>query len=360
MSSTLGQGRHVQRILNIMLSARKGGIEQAAVDYAEALAHAGIDCLTVVAPDAWCEGLLKAGNLNSLSFHQWGDFDPFAPGRLRALARQFRPTHVICHGKRALRLAAKALKGRATIVAVTHNYTFDAFHLADQAFAITADLAEALAATGFPNASVHAMANLVRVPERTERRHWRNPPVIGAMGRLIEKKGFDVFIAALAILKQRGIAFRAIIGGDGASREQLGRACTSAGLQDHLQFAGWVDDRGAFFEQIDIFALPSRHEPFGIVLLEAMAEALPCIATASEGPVAILSAPDASGAGVLVANGDTMALADGLAGLLADAASARVMGEKAQDLVRAVYDLPVAAGRMASALNAMPTVQAPS
>jgi glycosyltransferase involved in cell wall biosynthesis len=348
----------VQRILNIMLSARKGGIEQAAVDYAEALAHAGIDCLTVVAPDAWCEGLLKAANLSVASFKQWGDFDPFAPGRLRALARQFRATHVICHGKRALRLAARGLKGRATIVAVTHNYTVDAFHLADQAFAITTDLAQALAATGFPQASIHAMPNLVRVPAGTERQHWHNPPVIGAMGRLIEKKGFDVLIAALAILRQRGIAFRAIIGGDGASREQLVQACATAGLQDCLQFAGWVDDRKGFFDQIDIFALPSRHEPFGIVLLEAMAVALPCVATASEGPAAILSAPEASGAGVLVANGDAVALADGLAGLLADAGSARIIGEKAQELVRAVYDLPVAAGRLASALKAMPTVQA--
>ena len=108
------------------------------------------------------------------------------------------------------------------------------------------------------------------------------------MGRFVAKKGFDVFIAALGRLRSQGVPFRAVLAGDGpergGARTARGRTrpCRSIGLP------GWVDDKRTFFAGVDVFCLPSHHEPFGIVLIEAMAQAMPIVSTDSEGPSEIL------------------------------------------------------------------------
>jgi glycosyltransferase involved in cell wall biosynthesis len=114
-------------------------------------------------------------------------------------------------------------------------------------------------------------------------RPLRRPPVIGAMGRLVAKKGMNDFIEAIALLKRESLVFFAAIAGEGPERYALEALVRSYGLEDRLTFAGWVDSRN-FLRELDIFVLPSREEPFGIVTLEAWAAGLPVVATACEGP----------------------------------------------------------------------------
>src|SRR5262245_5517007 len=117
----------------------------------------------------------------------------------------------------------------------------------------------------------------VEVPRRL-----RQPPVIGAMGRLVSKKGMADLIEALAILRDQFFFF-AVIAGVGPERPALESLVRSYELGDRVTFAGWVDS-AKFLREIDIFVLPSRDEPFGIVTLEAWAAGLPVIATTCEGP----------------------------------------------------------------------------
>jgi len=60
------------------------------------------------------------------------------------------------------------------------------------------------------------------------------------------------------------------------------------GIRDITVFAGWIKDKEKFFAEIDIFCLSSIHEPFGIVLLEAMEYSKPIVSTNCEGPREIL------------------------------------------------------------------------
>ena len=76
--------------------------------------------------------------------------------------------------------------------------------------------------------------------------------------------------------------------GKGRSARHSSASPTVHGLAGCAGFPGWVDDKPAFFAGIDVFCLPSHHEPFGIVLIEAMAQAMPIVATDSEGPSEIL------------------------------------------------------------------------
>src|SRR6202034_4671627 len=102
------------------------------------------------------------------------------------------------------------------------------------------------------------------------------------------------------------IPFKAVLAGEGEEEGALRDLAREKGLGEELRFAGWVTDKQAFFDSIDLFCLPSHHEPFGIVLLEAMAQGLPVVATASEGPSEILEAGEP---GVLVPTNDAGALA---------------------------------------------------
>jgi glycosyltransferase involved in cell wall biosynthesis len=344
------------RVVNLMLGSGRGGLEQAAVDYAEALASRGVEVLSVTAPDAWANDGLDAAGLPRRSLASGGLLDFGAPGRFQQLVVPFQPARILCHGNRALKLASAArLKQglpRCRVVGITHNYSLRHMARADHVLALTDDLARAVAAQGLPGDRVHRIVNLVRAPAQlpAARGVWRDPPVIGSMGRLVAKKGYEVLLAALASLCGRGAAFQAVIGGSGEEDAALRAQAARLGLTDRLRFAGWIDDRQAFYDGIDIAVVPSHHEPFGIVVLEAMAQGLPLVATASEGPREILA--DGHG-GRLVPLADPVAMADALAGLLSDPAAARQLGRTAHARALELYDLAPAARQLVAALEAM-------
>ena len=63
-------------ILNLMLGAKAGGLEQAALDYAEALRLAGLDSITITPPDAWVNRALDEVGIRHQSLKQFGGWDP--------------------------------------------------------------------------------------------------------------------------------------------------------------------------------------------------------------------------------------------------------------------------------------------
>lgn len=98
--------------------------------------------------------------------------------------------------------------------------------------------------------------------------------------------------------------------GDGPERVRLEGQARGFGLEDQVRFLGECD-REAVRDELGRahgFVLPSHHETFGVVLLEAMATGLPVVATASGGPEDLVT-PDT---GLLVPPGDPEALAEGL------------------------------------------------
>jgi len=338
-------------ILNLMLGKARGGLEQAALDYAEALAAARIPALSVITPAAWVEAPMVAAGVAHESLPNIARWDPLAVWRLRRLAKRTQATAIICHGNRALTLALlafgpqskKALTPR--VIAVAHNYHIRRFARADLCLAITDHLALHLREHGARN--ITPMPNMVRIPELPPRPAFRTPPVIGAMGRFVAKKRFALYIEALAILKSRGVAFKAVLGGDGEESDAVDALIKTHQLEDHLTRIGWVRDKTAFFSDIDIFALPSQHEPFGIVLIEAMAYGVPVVTTDAEGPSEIVNhGVDA----FLTPRGDAVAMADALQRLITHESVARAMAAAARTKVARDYSLAAMATRLQMAL----------
>jgi glycosyltransferase involved in cell wall biosynthesis len=118
--------------------------------------------------------------------------------------------------------------------------------------------------------------------------------VLGVVGRLQPWKRQDLMIKAVAELRRRGRAVHGLlVGGDayGLSpgySESLPRLAEKLGVARHVTFTGQVDDATPYMELMDVVLSTSSSEPFGIVLIEAMALAKPVVAFASAGPLEIV------------------------------------------------------------------------
>lgn len=156
--------------------------------------------------------------------------------------------------------------------------------------------------------------------------------VLLSVSRLEEEKGIQHNLKALALLKDKFPDLLYIIVGTGSCQGKLRALARSLRVDKQVIFAGHYprDKVQAFYENSDVFSLPSKDEAFGIVYLEAMAAGLPVIGTEGEGIAPIIKE---NPAGRLVKFGDIEALASGILELLKPAAkTAGKVGKKLASL----------------------------
>ena len=157
--------------------------------------------------------------------------------------------------------------------------------------------------------------------------------VVGTVGNLTPAKGTDVFIRAAAILKAQGHRMRFVVAGDlkGEHGERLAGLRDSLGLENEVILAGFRSDIPRLLASFDMYALTSRSEGFSIALVEAMAAALPVVATRCGGPEQILRD---GVTGMLVENESPGAVAAAIAALWRDPARRAELAHAASNDVR--------------------------
>ena len=142
--------------------------------------------------------------------------------------------------------------------------------------------------------------------------------LVGAACRIDTWKGIDVLLDAVPALRTlRPDAHVVVAGGPVTGKEEYwGRLAAQAGALPDVHWMGAITDVPDFMADVDVFVQASTEpEPFGLVLVEALASGAPVVATAAGGPLEILEdAPP--GTGRLVPMGDAAALADAVADLL--------------------------------------------
>jgi glycosyltransferase involved in cell wall biosynthesis len=126
-------------------------------------------------------------------------------------------------------------------------------------------------------------------PGRIKERYGIHPlaPVVLFVGRLVHQKGPDLLIEAVPhVLRHRGdVKFIVAGGGDGGMRDYLERRARELKISDSVRFLGYVPDKEYtdILNACDVVCIPSRNEPFGLVLFEAWAAEKAVVATAVGG-----------------------------------------------------------------------------
>ncbi|MBA3844964.1 MAG: glycosyltransferase family 4 protein [Actinobacteria bacterium] len=174
----------------------------------------------------------------------------------------------------------------------------------------------------------------VEPPGPTFRRAPAADPLFVFAGRLTREKGVELLVQALALVRARGVPARLRILGDGPSRQRLERLVDELGLQDAVEFLGWLapDRVEEQLQQAWALVAPSLWaEPLGMAELEAIVRGVPVIASTAGGHAETI---EHEVSGLLFPNGDV----DALAGHLAAVASGGAFGTHAlpDDTVRAV------------------------
>jgi phosphatidylinositol alpha-mannosyltransferase/D-inositol-3-phosphate glycosyltransferase len=142
-------------------------------------------------------------------------------------------------------------------------------------------------------------------------------PYVLALGRVVEKKGFDLLLAAYAALDETSRTVDLVIGGQGEAIVGLRQTASALGITDRVHFVGRLSRQqvAEAMAGATLFVMPSRLEPFGIVILEAWRAGAPVVATNRGGPPEFVR--DGND-GVLVDPFDTTAFAGVLESLLLD------------------------------------------
>lgn len=164
----------------------------------------------------------------------------------------------------------------------------------------------------------------------------KDVPIVVAVGSLTEHKDVGMLIKACALIKQKGVDFRFLIIGEGPRSGVLEALSRDLGLAKEVLFLGLRSDIPSILRGSQVFVHGSKREGFGLVVAEAQACELPVVSTAVGGVPEIV---EDGVTGLLVAVGDSVALAAAVTQLLDEPAMAREMGSRGRNRVEGMFSI---------------------
>jgi glycosyltransferase involved in cell wall biosynthesis len=207
--------------------------------------------------------------------------------------------------------------------------------------------------TGFPEDRIIHVPNGIEPPVmpsaakiaaiRAELKVSPQTPLVVTVARLAAEKGIELWIDAVAQIKKILPDVRFVVVGEGPRKQDILSRMADRGVTEMVFLVGFRSDATDWIAAGDLFVLPSPAEPFGLVLLEAMALGKPVVACGAAGPLDIIT--DGSD-GVLAAPDSATALAEAVLGLLGDPRRADRIAEAG----KATFNRRFTADRMADEL----------
>jgi glycosyltransferase involved in cell wall biosynthesis len=163
--------------------------------------------------------------------------------------------------------------------------------------------------------------------------------VVGSVGRLAPEKGLKYLLEAVAQIVPQAPNLRVLLAGDGPERGSLERQVKRLRIAERVEFAGEVPHEQVpdTLARMDIFAMPSTWEGFGVSAIEAAAMELPVVASNVHG---IPDVVDDEVTGLLAPPKDIAGLSEALLRLLNDPDERKRMGRAGRQMVTARYSWP--------------------
>ncbi len=172
-------------------------------------------------------------------------------------------------------------------------------------------------------------------------------PRLAMLGRMGQRKGYDVFLATCRILRDEGIPFDAWLGGGGwgseQDRAQAHRFIRENRLENAVSDLDLLPDISALYERTDVLLLTSRRDPLPRVVMEAMCHGIPVVATRVDG---IPEMVEDGVTGILVEPEDAPGFAAAVKRLLENEPLRRQMGAAGRERARMLFSPETYRARM--------------
>jgi glycosyltransferase involved in cell wall biosynthesis len=324
---------------HILGSPQFGGADQFYLRLVGALHDAGQPVVAIDRARSPVARALVGSGIEQVQLPFANRWDYWTRWRIGQELKRRRPAVVQTYMGRATRLTHLPKSSRMVHVARLGGfYKIDGYYRHAHAWVgNTRSICDYLVREGLPADRVFHIGNFV--PEartfsaESQQAHLRAQGVpegawrLFSLGRLVEKKGFQDLLSALAELPPEiaGRPWRMLIAGDGENRDVLVRQVLALGLEERVVWLGWQDPPDPWYALADLVVVPSRHEPLGNVILEAWSYRRPVVSTASDGAQELIQ--DGSN-GLIVPVADPAALAGRIRAILEAADGARsALGE---------------------------------
>ncbi|MBZ0278486.1 MAG: glycosyltransferase [Anaerolineae bacterium] len=341
------------RAVHVIKVTGVAGAERHLLTLLPALHQAGIEVhlALLTEPDKPMTDFARMMESSGIRVHPFTiqrDLAPGLIGQLHGLFRHLRPDLVHTHLLHADLYGIPAARLARVPVILTSRHNDNAFRrrfpvrqvnralwgMADAGIAISDSIARfAVEVEGAPAQKIHRIyyglnfkppldRGQAGAALRGELNLPADTPLVGIVCRLVAQKGVSYGLQAIERAADLSGA-HLVIAGDGPLRAELESQAQAAGLAGRVHFLGWRGDIPALMAAFDIFLLPSLWEGFGLVLLEAMAQQTPVIASTVSAIPEIVADGET---GLLVPPRDVDGLAQALTHLLHDPAFARHLG----------------------------------
>jgi len=287
------------KIVNLILTSQNGGAEQVAVDYCNILKNRlNHEVLAIVKSDApYAHKFEEQGVQVKKVKNNFGYFDFFTINSVENILKEFDVDLLISHAGRSMIIGRKAIskiKNKKVFeIAVNHSMNVKRSIAADIIISVNKQIFYRTIDAGKTAEKSFVLSNAIDVADaefnysKTDLQN-KKTIILGVIGRLDKSKGFDLAIKAIKLLEgflDKNFILK--IAGSGEEENSLKKLTAQLKLENKIQFLGWTDKK-KFFNDIDIFIIPSKKETFGLVILEAMKFHKPIIACNADGPKEII------------------------------------------------------------------------
>lgn len=348
------------RVMQLVLSLSPGGTERLVIEIVRALSQrveSIVCCLDQ--PGAWAEELAEMG-VPVISLSREPGFHPALAVRLARVLKDRDIDIVHCHhySPYVYGLLASVLRPTVQLVFTEHGRLDDAAPSRKRRLvnpllsrwpgtlcAVSADLRNHMVAEGFPARRVGVTYNGIdpghrpTAFQRSAARAALGLPgeafVAGTVGRLDPVKNLHVLLQTHAFLVTKYPQVRTVIVGDGAGRAALEAHAQSLGIKDSVTFAGYRSDVRLLMSAFDVYVNTSNYEGVSLTILEAMATALPVVATRVGGNPEVVIDQET---GFLVP-ALARSIADAIGVLIYDERRRRVMGDAGRFRVKRHFSI---------------------
>ena len=270
------------KILNIMSGAKNGGAEKFFERLVCAIEKEKIEQKVIIRyhKQRYESLTKKIKNINYIKI--FNNFNPLCQFYIEKNIKEFSPNIILTWMNRASRVLPNEKFGREIVVGrLGGYYKLKNYIKCDYLITNTQDIKNYVIESGWDSSKVTCIPNFVNPNNKTlKQSRYEKQNTLIAMGRFHKNKGFDILIKSLSFLSN----YKLMLVGRGILKEYYIELIKKYKLEDRVKIFDWTNDISLYLNSASVLVCPSRHEPFGNIIVDGWAHKIPVVASNVGGP----------------------------------------------------------------------------